>query len=415
MARLTALQKEILDNAVLDYIKENVTEGSAIPNTNALMMNVQTDFPYGKVSIDASMNRLSRNSAKTYVNCIYGTFYYKDKNHIYIDEPTYKVRKEKNLLYFEDLGNDYYYDFITKQFSKDFFDNRVVSNWNNLYRDTKEHFSLLLENEWLFNYCDNLYDIYRLRCSSYIPNELLKTAPKGLVDALKENDNVLSETLLRNLYYFNLFGKYSKFFESFMYDMNTDFSSIMNFIKVYNAENIFKMIKLNLLNGNFNWRDNLKRLIRNYNILKSSGVSTIQLDLNRDLAYNADSLQDLVDAEKNKILESQLQKLNFINGLTKGDLKVVVPQNQREKQDEGRQQNNCVGHYYDNAIMRGDDFIYFIRRADNDKKSYVTCRDHVSYEETTEFRVKNNYSVHDRAVIEFIKEIDQIIKENLKR
>ena len=100
--------------------------------------------------------------------------------------------------------------------------------------------------------------------------------------------------------------------------------------------------------------------------------------------------------------------------MTFGEYIVVVPQSAEEKADEGKQQNNCVGHYYDDSILANHDLIYFLRKVSNPKKSYMTCRYHIQWEETAEFRLKNNDSVRDEREVAIIRQIDEIIKANLK-
>ena len=85
-----------------------------------------------------------------------------------------------------------------------------------------------------------------------------------------------------------------------------------------------------------------------------------------------------------------------------------------EKADEGKQQNNCVGHYYDDSILDDRNLIYFLRKVANPKKSYMTCRYQINYSETIEYRLKNNESVYNDREVAILRQIDAIIKANLK-
>ena len=49
--------------------------------------------------------------------------------------------------------------------------------------------------------------------------------------------------------------------------------------------------------------------------------------------------------------------------------------------DEGIQQNNCVGYYYNDSIERGDNCIFFLRKKDKPEKSYITCRYNIEKQE----------------------------------
>ena len=108
-----------------------------------------------------------------------------------------------------------------------------------------------------------------------------------------------------------------------------------------------------------------------------------------------------------------MQKLNFINGLEFDDYIVIVPQTIEDKADEGKQQNNCVGYYYDDSIIKGENLIYFLRKKNKPNKSYITCRYNIPAEKTTEHRRKNNIDVYNETELGILKKIDKIIKEKL--
>ena len=185
------------------------------------------------------------------------------------------------------------------------------------------------------------------------------------------------------------------------------------FLQACPFESIMKMIKNSILEGNGDFFiRNLRHLIDKYCSLKACDFPAV-IDSNRSVEYNTKLLNDMLDREKNNILAKQLQRLNFINGYTKNDYIVVVPQSQEDKQNEGKMQNNCVGYYYDNSIMAGDNLIYFVRKTDNPDKSYITCRYRIDNRETVEYRLKNNCSVRDSHDINFIKEVDEIIRKGL--
>jgi len=175
------------------------------------------------------------------------------------------------------------------------------------------------------------------------------------------------------------------------------------------------LVKNSILNGVLtDYRQKCYNLANIYwRVVKEMNIP-YTLDLNRDFDHNYKQLQAIVDKEKNEKLARKLQRLNFINGMTFGEYIVVVPQSAEEKADEGKQQNNCVGHYYDDSILADHNLIYFLRKVANPKKSYMTCRYHIQYGETVEYRLKNNESVCDDREVAILRQIDAIIKANLK-
>lgn len=81
---------------------------------------------------------------------------------------------------------------------------------------------------------------------------------------------------------------------------------------------------------------------------------------------------------------------------------------------EGKQQNNCVGKYYNTSIREGDNLIYFLRHKDTPNTSCVTCRySKMSYNRrTVEHRTKNNCNTN-REQEEIIDQIDKLINKTL--
>lgn len=137
------------------------------------------------------------------------------------------------------------------------------------------------------------------------------------------------------------------------------------------------------------------------------------LDTNRSIERNLEIIREYRDKKEKEIFIKNLTKINFINQFTKGSYIVVVPQKLDDLIDEGKQQNNCVGSFYNDNILCGRDYIYFIRRKDNPKKSVATARYNVSVGKTIELKEKNNKEAHEQFWT-FTKEIDEIINNYLK-
>ena len=185
-----------------------------------------------------------------------------------------------------------------------------------------------------------------------------------------------------------------------------------NLTKICPVDKIFQMYCNDALNGIFHNVYDIVNMLREFDpvIIEECNFT---FDFNRGLKKNSDNLYNLKSEKEDEILAKRLQRLNFINGLQIEGFTVVVPQNQADKQDEGRMQNNCVGYYYDESIRRGENLIYFLRRSTDVKHSYITCRYNVDMRKTTEYRRVNNLPVTDSKEVEIIKRISDIIKEGL--
>lgn len=129
------------------------------------------------------------------------------------------------------------------------------------------------------------------------------------------------------------------------------------------------------------------------------------LNTNRTISQNCRIIkqQKFID---NKAFENTLRKLNFLNGKCFDDYVVVVPQNVMDLVDEGSQQNNCVGYYYNDSIERGDNCIFFLRKKNKPEKSYITCRYSVGNKAIEEARYKNNRNIYsaDKNIIYYIND-----------
>lgn len=136
------------------------------------------------------------------------------------------------------------------------------------------------------------------------------------------------------------------------------------------------------------------------------------LNTNRSIERNLEIIREYRDKKEKEIFIKNLTKINFINQFTKGNY-IVVPQKLDDLIDEGKQQNNCVGSFYNDNILCGRDYIYFIRRKDNPKKSVATARYNVNAGKTIELKEKNNKEPHEQFWT-FAKEIDELINNYLK-
>lgn len=120
----------------------------------------------------------------------------------------------------------------------------------------------------------------------------------------------------------------------------------------------------------------------------------------------------LKDKEQQELIQKNQKRIKELENLLYEDYCFIVPTTPKELIDEGKQQHNCVGSYYNNFMSNEIGFIYFIRKKNEPKKSYITCRFGVYAKETVEARYKFNDVVSKeedgRAILkasEFIKKI----------
>ena len=137
------------------------------------------------------------------------------------------------------------------------------------------------------------------------------------------------------------------------------------------------------------------------------------LDTNRTVFQNYENYHFYNMKEEKNMLSLKLKQLNFMNGKCFDDYIVVVPQTYEDLVDEGKQQNNCVGHYYNESILEGENLILFIRHSNSPKKSYITCRYNIKKQDIVEYRYKNNQDVNGYDMI-IIEKVAEMIRNNLK-
>ena len=142
------------------------------------------------------------------------------------------------------------------------------------------------------------------------------------------------------------------------------------------------------------------------------------LDTNRTISRNYKIYQLYSNENRKTKIGLELKRLNFMNcRLFDGDARnsyiVVVPQTYEDLIDEGKQQNNCVGSFYNDSILDGRNLILFIRHTDNPTKSYITCRYDVNKQNIVEYKYKNNQNVYGYDLT-VIQKVAEMIKNELK-
>ena len=159
----------------------------------------------------------------------------------------------------------------------------------------------------------------------------------------------------------------------------------------------------------------LSELIRYLTIYN---ISDELLDTNRTVFQNYKTYQVYDNESKEGRIGLELKRLNFMNGSlfdgnTHNSHVVIIPQTYEDLVNEGKQQNNCVGHYYNESILRGENLILFIRHSYSPKKSYITCRYNIKKQDIVECKYKNNQDVNGYDMI-IVHKAAEMIRNNLK-
>lgn len=406
---LTDWQKETLDTLIQEHFNE-LANADRFTTATLRKLAEELDFNIAPASFRSALDRVVSRQTD-YMLCSADT---KPVSYRLIEEKwklTGEIFKDKSVLHFVNAKENYgdvTYDFATQKWSVS-LEAVLKSMHNYTYMwYLLAHTEWWAEYEWMFNYTKSLeviYDIiHRLNKDDY------KACPDGYIKFLQEtgtefNSSSLKEYIMRQ--------KYGTIGYNLLYS-GIDESDVKWLVENNLIKSFLKCLTYNIKSGHLFDTGKIYRLLNYWRQASDIINEIVHIDENKSLEVNIKMLEDIAEKEKNGALARQLQKLNFINGLRRNNLVVIVPQNQEEKRDEGRQQNNCVGHYYDESILRGENYIYFIRKADTPAKSYVTCRFNKDYRKTTEFRAVNNRSVTDREVYDFIKLIDNRIREQLE-
>lgn len=322
---------------------------------------------------------------------------------------SWEIKKEKNLIYFYNeltKAYDVSYDFITKQFSiPNFITNNNVMFDNDLRRITRIDFS---EYEWLFNYCTDMKKILSIVDSDHYDKNFT-TCPKGYISYLTETNEELSYDNLKD---YVLRMKYGVFGMNLYKNVNISLEQLDFLINNNLDKEFIKMCISSIKSGVFMDRYRIRDFIDDWRETCAMINSVYHIDTNKDFKANIKLMENIIDEQKNKALARQLQKLNFINGYSNDNYIIIVPQSQEEKANEGEQQHNCVGYYYDSSILRGENFIFFIRKKNTPTKSYITCRYNYSKDAVIEYRGFSNKTVTDDNALNFLSEVEKIIKAN---
>lgn len=343
---------------------------------------------------------------------------------------TYTLKKERSQVFFVNSETDskiLVYDY-NAPVEEERIDKLEIGRYDTVTFDNSNPSAytvariLQVVPEWVFSYPDLLSSIIRggdYHGARYLPRTLLPREKEisekiyeimsdrwaySLCRAFHDTHKIMTDENF-DINIFNTLTK-NQFKLVMIYDLIEKFGGLKNALAVVSMIDRFALIQIK----NYEqvpYDSMVETLKEMYNFNWLSNVNT-----NHSFKANKEVFEAYKQKEKNNILAKKLQKLNFLNGLEVGsDYVIVVPQTIEDLIKEGKQQNNCVGHYYNNSIITGENNIYFIRNKSNTRKSYITCRFNNRYHATVEYRHKNNDYIEHR---ELISAIDAIINENLK-
>ena len=319
-------------------------------------------------------------------------------------------RKDKNFLVFRLKNNkrDFTvtYDFISKKVSQDLSQYKIMPHRTNCGFDFIEHIlttEICLVPEWIFTYLDmcNLDEIaWEFQTATNLDTDLtmFQNCPKGYIPWVKENkNNTITLNNLKEYIILKEYGKkgvsvckrygYNKKAFALLKKFDTISTIVKNSWKSEDLSVSFSSV-VNEVYNNYYWNsreeltDDMQIEII-MNLHESDTIKTIHT-----------KVTNIINKELNEKIIFQQSKYDFLNNLLftlNGENYVIkVPHNIAELEDEGNQQHNCVGHYYNKSIANGRDFIYFIRKEATPDKSFITCRYAINGQRTVEARTQYN-------------------------
>lgn len=256
-----------------------------------------------------------------------------------------------------------------------------------------------------------------------IPNE----CPQGFIQWVLDNGRDISRASLNDFIAEKQISQMSKVkrevYEKLIDNWSTESTIVTWWVQLTDEKLITKftqMFKASLKEFTWNLSADLEEwhyvVIRNRLGQEVGGENWVDLlDGNRGFKHNTKNLINLRDKERNEKILATENRFRKITELSNDKFLIIVPSEMEEFTKEGKMQNNCVGSYYHDSMARGENFIYFIRKASNPNRSYITNRFNVKYDRyTVETRMVNNNDNTDREARELIKRIDEMIRAIIK-
>ena len=348
---------------------------------------------------------------------------YKLKDYIYFDNPlmkkpfkTSKITIEKVYLVkvdgIYDLINKKIYNYNSEEFN-DLLVNDTLGVYSYIYtenleklkstiykysniwkcKDTKKTFIIELDsitktplnnNEFEFLMKNGLYTL----AFSFIP-ELKIKYKKEYLSFIKKYDlsfKIYHALLISDVFDYN----FLKYFEMNMYRKNLE-KRKYNYKKIKEYFDI-NNIEYDHLSEYFDYLDFAKKL--GYNMKDKKVIYPL------NLKEEHDRLSKMYEVASNKINNKNIKKLSkrLDSNCYEDDKYIIYPAHSVEEIiDESKMQNNCVKTYIE-KYSNNETQIYFMRKKDNIKKSFVTIE--VVNGKVVQAKFKNNESIsHDIEMI----------------
>lgn len=292
---------------------------------------------------------------------------------------------------------------------------RILDRIHDLSKTSERNYAIDLLKVYEKYLSGNNIDLINGLCDYDIAREI----PKGFLQWCRDNDRKADNDALNEydtIQYIKTLNDLDKKFYEYLNHKRIN----LRVIRKLNLVSVFRQIFNTTRKSGDIWcvyedvRALIDKLTRVDKTFTEQEIKSV-LDTNRDFRHNIDILDNYINRERNnKILENE-NKYREIETLSNDDYTIIVPKSMEDFTKEGKMQNNCVGYYYHDSIAEGRNFIYFIRKKENPKRSYITCRYSFSVEETCEYRTVNNNGVGDEKAIELIHTVDKMVKEIMSR
>ena len=281
-----------------------------------------------------------------------------------------KMEKEKNILHFYFPNNIVIdYDFIKLSFIN-INDYMIIDSNTRKLNFESFIFNYMAESptnnipEWIFSYPDLILKSWRDYNNGFSPfrwiEHLPKTIKKGYIRYCTENNQLISDDSYALFIWsvtLNNDKKLLAFIKGIMpnlYKLNmNDVEKNMSFYQIL----INKLYKIYMYSASWFENINIRDLAKIMDNIIICPQLIEALDTNRGILYNYHIIKQKAEIEKNIILAQHLKQLNFINDIENDDYIIKVPQSLDDLIDEGKQQHNCVGYFYNDNIV--DNKIYY--------------------------------------------------------
>lgn len=252
------------------------------------------------------------------------------------------------------------------------------------------------------------------------------TLPKGYIKWVKENNAGINKTTLEQFLVEQEIKKMPKAIAEIYNIIAEEYGGghyvLNSFLRMkHEDKEIFcKIFKTSMKSFNWNFSKDMENFIRYILDASSSRYSEFPvewkdyIDTNRNFAYNKAIIQEIKNKIRNEKILSWESKFSAIETLSNDTYTIIVPKTMEEFTDEGKQQHNCVGYYYHNAMAENTQIIYFIRKTSNLNKSYITNRYSIRATGTVETRMINNITNTDTISLDLITRIDKMITDILE-